>query len=154
MIVRLERVVPFPRDAVYAWWTDFREDDHRSRRSPASSRREIVRRDGNEVWLRDHARRPAPVTIEEHVILDPPNGYAVEAHYPGADVRYEYRFELSTEGSRISLLAEVRPRHLGRILLPLFRGRIERYAARDTDVHLRRMAEDLSPRASSRGRPR
>ncbi len=154
MIVRLERIVPFPRDAVYAWWTDFREDDHRSRRSPASSRRELLRQEGNEVWLRDHARRPAPVTLAEHVVLDPPNGYAVDARYPGADVRYEYRFEPIAEGSHISLVAEVRPRHLGRILLPLFRGRIERYAARDTDFHLRRMAEDLSPRASSRGPPR
>jgi hypothetical protein len=151
MNLRLERVVPFPRDAVYAWWTDFREDDHRSRGSPASSRRDIVRREGNEVWLRDHARRPAPVTLTEHVVLDPPNGYAVEARYPGADVRYEYRFETTAEGSRVSLIADIRPRHIGRILVPLLRGRVERYAERDTDFHLRRMAEDLSPRASSRG---
>ncbi len=154
MIVRVEPTVPFPRDAVYAWWTDFREDDHRGRHSPASSHRELLRREGHEVWLRDRARRPAPVTLEEHVVLDPPNGDRMEARYPGADVRYEYRFEPSAEGSRISLIAEARPRHLARILLPLFRGRIERYAARDTDFHLRRMAEDLSPPAPSRGPPR
>ncbi len=154
MIVRLERVVPFPRDAVYAWWTDFREDDHRSLRSPASSRREIARRDGNEVWLKDHARRPAPVTLTEHVVLDPPSGYSVEARYPGADVRYEYRFEPRAEATRISLIADVHPRHVGRILLLLLRGRVERYAERDTDFHLRRMAEDLSSPASSHGPPR
>ncbi len=154
MIVRLERVVPFPRDAVYAWWTDFQEDDHRSRHSPASSRREILRRDGNEVWLRDLARRPAPVTLDEHVVLDPPNGYAVEARYLGADVRYEYRFEPSANGTRISLVADVQPRHVGRVLLPLFRPRVQRYAERDTDFHLHRMVEDLTPPASDRGPPR
>lgn len=153
MIVRCERVVRFPRDAVYAWWTDFREDDHRSRRWPATSRREILRRDGNGVWLRDYARRPAPVTLDEHIVLDPPNGYAVEARYPAADVRYEHRFEPATRGTRISLAADIRPRHAVRILLPLFRGRVQRYAERDTDYHLRSMDRDFTNRASYRGPP-
>ena len=154
MKLRLERVVPFPRDAVYAWWTDFREDDHRSQQSPASSRREILRREGNEVWLRDHGLRPAPVTLDEHVMLDPPNGYAVEARYPGADVRYEYWFDPSANGTRISLVADIRPRHLGRVVLPLFRSRVQRYAERDTDYHLRSMSQDLTSPASDRGPPR
>ncbi len=145
MLVRVERVVPFPRDAVYAWWTDFRTDDHRHPDSPASSRREILRRTGNEIWLRDRARRPAPVTVDEHVVLDPPNGYAVDARYPGADVRYEYRFEAAAEGTQVLLTADIRPRHVGWFLVPLFRGPIQRYAERDTDVHLQTMARDLAP---------
>lgn len=149
MIVRVERVVPFPRDAVYSWWTDFRDDDHRSRSSPASSRREILHRQGSEIWLRDHARRPAPVTLDEHVVLDPPNGYRVEASYPGAGVRYEYRFEPAVDGTRIHLTAYVVPRHIGRVLAPLFAGWIRRYAERDTDYHLRRMAADLTAPALS-----
>ncbi len=154
MIVRLERVVPFPRAAVYAWWTDFREDDHRSRRSPASSRREVLRREGNEVWLRDDGRRPVPVTLDEHVTLNPPNGYVVEARYPGADVGYEYRFEPSANGTRISLVADLRPRHVGRVVLPLFRRRVQRYAERDTEYHLCSMSQDLMSPASDRGLPR
>lgn len=144
MIVRLERVVPFPRDAVYAWWTDFRPDDHPGRPSPATSSREILRREGNEIWLRDRGRRPAPATLEEYVVLDPPNGYAVETRYPGADARYEYRFEPVPEGTRIVLEAVLLPRHIGRILLPIFRGRVRRYAGRDTDYHLGRMAQDFA----------
>ena len=154
MIVRLERLVPFPRDVVYAWWTDFRPDDHPGRPSPATSSREILRREGNEVWLRDRAARPAPVTLEEHVILHPPEGYTVDARYPGADVRYEYRFEPAAEGTRIRLEAVVHPRHVGRILLPLFRGRVQRYAERDTDYHLRRMTEDLTSPENGPPRPR
>ncbi len=154
MIVRVERTVPFPRDAVYAWWTDFREDDHRSRRAPASSRREILRREGNELWLRDRATRPAPVTLEEHVVLEAPSGYTVTARYPGADVRYAYRFGAVAEGTRIALEAEIRPRHAGHFLLPLLRGYAQRYAERDTDFHLRRMAEDLSSPAAYRVPPR
>ncbi len=143
MIVRLERTVPFARDAVYAWWTDFRPDDHPGRPAPARAVREILRQEAHEVWLRDHASRPAPVTIEEHVLLTPPGGYVVEARYPGADVRYEYRFEPAPEGTRLLLEAAVRPRHVGRLLLPLLRGWMRRYAERDTDYHLRRMAGDL-----------
>ncbi len=143
MIVRLERVAPFPRDAVYAWWTDFRPDDHPGRPSPATASREILRRQGTEVWLRDRASRPVPVTVHEHVVLDPPNGYAVEARYPGAEVRYAYRFEPTAEGTRIHLEAVVRPRHVGHLLLPLLRGWAQRYAERDTDFHLRRMGGDL-----------
>ncbi len=154
MFVRLERVVPFPREAVYAWWTDFRPDDHEGRPSPAAAVREILRRENHEIWLRDHASRPAPVTVEEHVVLDPPNGYAVEARYPGADVHYAYRFEPTGEGTRIRVEAVVRPRHVGHLLLPLFRGWARRYAERDTDYHLRRMVEDLTTPASGRGPPR
>ncbi len=154
MIVRLERVVPFPRDAVYAWWTDFREDDHRSRDSPANSRRAILRREGNEVWLRDRATRPVPVTIEEHVVLHPPDGYAVRARYPGAEARYEYRFEPMPDGTRITLEAEVQPRHIGRFLLPLARRSVQRYAERDTDFHLRKMTEDLTSAGTAPPPPR
>lgn len=154
MIVRVERTVPFPRDAVYAWWTDFREDDHRSRHAPASSRREILRREGNELWLRDRARRPAPVTLEEYVALDPPNGYTVTVRYPGADVRYAYRFETAAEGTRVSLEADIRPRHVGHLLLPFFRGFAQRYAERDTNFHLRRMGEDLGGVTPSASAPR
>jgi hypothetical protein len=143
MIVRVERVVPFPRDAVYAWWTDFRPDDHPGRPSPATSAREVLRREGNEIWLRDHARRPAPVTVEERVVLDPPNGYAVTARYPAVDAHYEYRFEATGTGTRVLLLAHLRPHHVMRLLLRVFQGRVQRYAERDTDDHLRRMSEDL-----------
>lgn len=154
MRVQLERIVPFPRDDVYAWWTDFREDDHRSYHSPASCRREILRQEGNELWLRERARRPAPVILEEHVVLHAPAGYSVETQYPGARVRYEYRFEPLNQGTRILLSAEIRPRHIGRLLLPLFRGRVRRYAERDTDYHLRVLERDLMTPAFARGPPR
>ncbi len=154
MIVRVERTVPFPRDAVYAWWTDFHEDDHRSRRAPASSRREILRREGDELWLRDRSTRPAPVTLEEHVVLHPTNGYTVTARYPGADVRYTYRFEPVTAGTHVFLEADIRPRHVGHLVLPLLRGWARRYAERDTDFHLRRMTEDLTTAGSGPRPPR
>lgn len=151
MRLELGRVVPFPRDAVYVWWTDFRPEDHPGRPSPATASRKILRREGNEIWLRDRGSRPAPVILREHVVLDPPNGYTVEARYPGAEAHYEYRFEPAEGGTRIRLEAVIRPRHLGHLLLPLFRGWAQRYAERDTDYHLRRMAEDLT---ASAGAPR
>jgi hypothetical protein len=144
--LRFERVTRFPRDAVYAWWTDFREDDHVRSGSPATSVRRILRRKGNEVWLHDCATRPIRVTIEEHVTLKPTSGYAVEARYPGADVEYAYRFEPTAEGTRIVLEVSVHPRGLGRILIPLTSWWWRRYAARDLEFHLAEMAGDLSPR--------
>src|SRR2546426_10832919 len=82
MKFRVDRKTPFPRDAVFAWWTDFREDDHLHPGSPSDSTRTILGRTGNEVWLRDRATRPMRVTIDERVILNPPLGYAVDARYP------------------------------------------------------------------------
>lgn len=144
MKLKLERFVPFPREAVFAWWSDFRTDDHRSPGAPASSERDIVRREGNEIWLRDRATRPVRMTIEEHVVLDPPRGYAVAARYPGADVEYEYRFEPTADGTRVVLAVSVRPRGLGRILVPVMAWWWRRYAARDLDFHLNEMARELS----------
>ena len=144
MMVHVERTTPFPRDAVFAWWTDFRTDDHQHPGSPATSTRTILRRTGNEIWLQDRATRPIRVTIDEHVILDPPNGYAVEARYPAADVRYTYRFDAEGAGTRVTLDADVRPRHIGRILIPLTAAWWRRYTERDLDFHLEAMRRDLS----------
>ena len=142
----LDRVVPFPRDSVFAWWTDFREDDHQHPNSPARSTRRILRRSGDEIWLRDRATRPVPVTIDEHVTLNPPNGYAVAARYPGADVRYAYRFNPHDNGTLVTVDIDVQPRRLGRILVPLTAGWWRRYAARDLDYHLGEMNRELESR--------
>ena len=144
MKVRVDRKTPFRQDAVFEWWTDFREDDHQHQGSPATSTRTLLRRSGNEIWLQDRATRPMRVTIEEHVILDPPRGYAVEARYPAADVRYTYRFDAEGGGTRVTLDADVRPRHIGRILIPLTAAWWRRYTERDLDFHLEAMRRDLS----------
>ncbi len=143
MKFHLDRKTPFPRDAVFAWWTDFREDDHRHPDSPAASTRTVLRRTGNEIWLQDHATRPMRVTIEEHVILDPPLGYAVEARYPAADVGYTYRFDAEGDGTWVTLDVDVRPRHVGWILIPLTAAWWRRYTERDLDFHLAQMADEL-----------
>lgn len=96
------------------------------------------------MWLQDRAARPIRVTIDEHVTLDPPNGYAVRARYPGADVEYAYHFEPDGDGTRIVLEASVRPRGLGHFLIPVTSWWWRRYAARDLDFHLAEMAQDLS----------
>lgn len=147
--LHMSRVVPFPRDVAFRWWTDFQEDDHIRADSPAVSVRQVVRRAGNEVWLQDRATRPARITIDEHVFLDPPKGYAVEAKYPGADVRYMYRFEPENGGTRVALDVFLRPRNIGRVLVPLTEWWWRRYAERDLDFHVREMARDLGgPRRS------
>lgn len=143
MDLRVERAVAFPSSRVYAWWTDFQPRDHGGIGSPARATREIVRREGQEVWLRDRATRPMRMTIDEHVTLEPPMGYTVEARYPGADVRYAYRFEPLDRGTRVVLEVAVRPRMVGRILVPLTAWWWRRYASRDLDYHLARMADDL-----------
>jgi hypothetical protein len=86
------------------------------------------------------------MTIDEHVTLDPPNGYAVEARYPGADVRYEYRFDPHDPGTRVTLSVEIQPRRLGRVLVPLTAAWWRRYAARDFDFHLEQMTRELEGR--------
>ena len=144
MRYRLDRKTPFPQEAVFAWWTDFREDDHQQPGSPAASMRFVLRRTGNEIWLQDRATSPMRVTIQEHVIVNPPLGYAVEARYPAADVRYAYRFDAEGDGTRVTLDVDVRPRHVGWILVPLAAAWWKRYTQRDLDFHLEVMRRDLS----------
>jgi Polyketide cyclase / dehydrase and lipid transport len=146
MRLRLERSTGAPREAVYAWWTDFREDDHLRPGSPARSIRTILQRQSDEVWLQDRATRPIRVTIDEHVTLDAPNGYAVRARYPGADVEYAYRFEPTGDGTRILLEVSMHPRGLGHLLIPLTALWWRRYVARDFDFHMAQMTQDLSRR--------
>ena len=146
MKFRLDRKTPFSRDAVFAWWTDFREDDHGHPGSPADSTRTILGRTGSEVWLRDRATRPMRVTIDEHVILNPPLVYAVDARYPAADVQYTYRFDTEGDGTRVTLDVDVRPRHIGWILIPLATPWWRRYTERDLDFHLNQMARELGSR--------
>jgi len=146
MRYRLDRKTPFPQEAVFAWWTDFREDDHQHPGSPAASMRFVLRRTGNEIWLKDRATRPMRVTIQEHVIVNPPLGYAVEARYPAADVRYAYRFNPHDNGTLVTVDIDVQPRRLGWILVPLTAGWWRRYAARDLDYHLGEMNRELGSR--------
>src|SRR3989442_12149328 len=87
MKFRVDRKTPFSRDAVFAWWTDFREADHGHPGSPADSTRTILGRTGSEVWLRDRATRPTRVTSAEHGILSSPIGYAVNPRYPAAEAQ-------------------------------------------------------------------
>jgi len=143
MKMRYERLVSSPRESVYAWWTDFREDDHQHSGSPATATRVLVRRSGSEMWLQDSATRPLRVTIPAHVVLDPPHGYAVEARYPGADVRYAYRFDPEGGGTRVTHDVEVRPRRIGWVLVPLMAMWWRRYWGRDLDFHLGEMEREV-----------
>lgn len=135
--------MPFPREAVYRWWTDFREGDHLTPGSPRKAIRQVRRRERNQIWLRDRAVC-LPFSIEARVTLRPPEGYDVDAQYPGADVRYGYRFEPAGRGTRIAFRADIRPRRLGRIVVPLAAPWIRQYARRDLDFHLREMAKNLT----------
>src|SRR5881296_1500759 len=112
-------------------------------RPPASriSRRQHAHDPGAD---RERATRPMRVTIEERVILNPPLGYAVDARYPAADVQYTYRFDAEGDGTRVTLDVDVRPRHIGWILIPLATPWWRRYTERDLDFHLEAMGRDLS----------
>jgi len=87
------------------------------------------------------------VTIDERVILNPPLGYAVDARYPAADVQYTYRFDAEGDGTRVTLDVDVRPRHIGWILIPLATPWWRRYTERDLDFHLDQMTRELGGRA-------
>ena len=88
------------------------------------------------------------------MILDPPEGYVVEARYPGAAVRYRYGFEPEGGATRVVLVADVNGRWLGRLVLPVVQRWVRRYAERDTDFHLAMMARDLRNPAPGREPPR
>src|SRR3989442_15660622 len=112
MKFRLDRKTPFSRDAVFAWWTDFREDNHGHPGSPADSTRTILGRTGSEVWLRDRATRPIQVTFDEGMVLYARPGHALARPYPASIHQYAYLSDTADDSTSTRLDLHVRPRHM------------------------------------------
>lgn len=147
-----EARVAAPPEAVYAWMSDYREDDHAReafRRGagvkPGDTRvshRRIVSREGNRVVLEDSwGRQRFPMEVE----LRPS---AHELHLTG---QYGYRGTWSAKsdgagGAIVRSEGRVEPTGIMKLFAPLFARAFMKQMKADFEGHVAEMREDLERR--------
>lgn len=142
--------VRVPRDAAFAWWTDYREDDHAGPRWEGfgEGTRTVVEKDDEHALLHDTFQGHA---IETEVAFDPPDRVALEGEALGTRFSAEIVFEEArTEDDPdgpltvIHARGEVAPEGLlARLSSPLWMGRVVDTIKRDLDIHGEEMEEAL-----------
>lgn len=144
-----EARVPAPPEAVYAWMSDYREDDHAReafRRGAGvkpddrrASQRRIVRRDGNRLVLEDTW---GGQRFSLHVELRPS---AHEIHVKGA---YGYRAVWTAKadagGTLVRCEGSMEPTGLLRFVAPFFAKAFVKQMQADFDGHVAEMRVDLA----------
>jgi hypothetical protein len=136
-----EATVDAPPDAVFAWMTDYREDDHanadfrRGAGVPADDRahshRVVERKDARHLVVRDEWGKER---FELHVELAPE---AREVRLAGAfGYRAVWRAEPLGAGTRVSVRGELAPTGVARLFAGLFASRMEKQMRDDFHGHL------------------
>lgn len=144
---RLSGIVAASPDAVWAWLTDFTEDDHNSaayRRGAGEtkpqkkpSRREVVSREGNVIRLRDTWNGS---TWEQTVTLDP----ASRSVRIQGGFGYDATWAATPEGNatRVSVEGRMGKGIVGSIM-KLFQGSTQKSMEKDFRGHMEDLRESL-----------
>ncbi|HVL87155.1 MAG TPA: SRPBCC family protein [Candidatus Thermoplasmatota archaeon] len=136
-----------PPDEVFAWLSDFRDDDHSAeaflrgagwRRGKRPATRRILERAGNVVRLQD---RWGGSSFSPTVTLDPAaRTVTIEGEY---GYRAVWRVEPTAEGSEVSVGGRLAPSGLARLLLPVFGWAFRRQLEGDFRGHMAHLRHDL-----------
>src|SRR5581483_8174623 len=131
---RHEALVPASPDAVYAWMSDFREDDH----AGEASHRTVVSREGNRVRLHDAwGRRSFDLDVE----------LAPEAREVRLTGEYGYsatwRAEPAAGDTRVVVEGRLEPTGIMRLLAPLFSRGMAKQMQDDFNGHVEDMRSGL-----------
>lgn len=153
--IRLVRRFPFPRDAAYAWLTDFEEEDaQRAKGAVVAERRVVERGPGRVVYEGETAVLGVRTFSRTEVALSPPDRWHArvtkgprtgsETHYSlvpvegGSELTLTYRFVLQP-AVRMALL---------RVLKPLVRRELSRMWDGFEDAMRRELGEEKAAPAS------
>jgi polyketide cyclase/dehydrase/lipid transport protein len=147
----LDATVRAPPDVVYAWMTDFREDDHRSpafrrgakvrENDPRDAKRVVVARKGNEVtledtWGRQRFRTTATLDGAQRTITIR-GEFGYQAVWRAAPV---------AGGTRISIEGRMAPGGVFGLLLPLFAKKMRQQTEDDFRGHVADLEASLDKR--------
>lgn len=145
--------VPAPPDAVYAWMSDFREDDHARpafRRGAGVkegdrkvSHRKVLSREGNVVTLEDSwGRERFPMKAR----LDPARREVrLEGQY---GYHGTWRAEPDGSGTRLVSEGRLEPKGVMRLLAPLFAKAFLKQMQADFNGHVEDAKEELAAHSS------
>ena len=118
MRIRVVQHVRRPLGEVYAWCTDYRDDDPRLS-SVAIRARKILTRSADRVELEDHGLLGMSGVVHYSVRFHPPNGWDADATSHMGTGHNEYRLAPEGDGTRITVIFTLRP-HGGYRILGVF----------------------------------
>ena len=145
---RYEARIEAPPDAVYAWMSDFREDDHArpaflegsgAKPDGRVSRREVLSRSGNRVELRDTwGKETFPMTVE---LVPEKRELRLTGQY---GYRGAWRAEPDGAGTRVVSEGALEPSGVMRLFAPLFAGMMRKQMGADFRGHVADMRSELT----------
>ena len=147
-----ERTFPYPVEQAYAWLTDYQDDDPQ-RTSAVVAKRDVVRREGNEVEVEGILDVLGQRTRGRAVIKLFPEEKRWEAHIgKGSRWVFTYRLVPVAEGSRLLIDYRMGSRRWTRralltILKPLIRRRLDVMWDGFAASMARELAAGAAPRA-------
>ena len=123
---------------VYAWCTEFRDNDPELSRVRLRTRK-VVRREGDLIEMKETGIMAFPFVARFLVHLRPPDGWDADARSNMGHTHNTYRLFSETEGTRLEMTFDVHLTGPYRLFAPFARGFIVRKTSREWDDYVRAM---------------
>lgn len=123
---------------VYAWCTEFRDDDPELSRVRLRTRR-VISREGDLIEMEESGIMAFPFVARFHVRLRPPDGWEADARSNMGYTHNMYRLLSDTEGTRLEMTFDVHLTGPYRLFAPFARGFIVRKTSREWDDYVSAM---------------
>ena len=142
MRVEVTKHVRAPLGRVFAWCTDYRDDD--AQLSGARLRwRRVVRRTATVVELEESANLGVTYTGRVLVQLHPPDWWEADLRSSAGDAHTAYRLSPEGEGTRIHIVIDVRLPWRYRVFTPIARRIVRRRLSSEWDDYVRAMEAEV-----------
>ena len=123
---------------VFAWCTEFRDNDPELSRVRLRTRK-VIRREGDLIEMEETGIMGFPFVSRSLVRLRPPDTWEADGRSNMGHTHNTYRLFSETEGTRLEMTFDVHLTGPYRLLAPFARGFIIRKTAREWDDYVRAM---------------
>lgn len=132
---RHEVFVPAPRDEVYAWWTDFKPDDHAGERTLHGTRTDLRREGDAWTWTDLFVTMGLRTRWRWRVALHPPQWEELHGETKLGRLDGIITFQEVAGGTRVEEVGTFSPTGLGKVLARVLRRPLVRLLSEDFKEH-------------------
>lgn len=143
MRVEVAKHVRSPLSGVYAWCTDYRDDDAEISGVRLRWRR-VLRRTADEVELEESANLGVAYTGRVLVHLYPPDRWEADLRSTAGSAHTVYRLRPEGDGTLLTIAIDVRLRWQYRLFALVARGIVRRRLSREWDDYVRAIEAEAS----------